>query len=196
MEIAGQAISILAALLSIVAFQIKKNKPYFIMQIVIGVCFATSYVFLGALSATLLNVVNLVRGVIMARKKGKNDKLYLIILNVLYTACGLLGILVFPMPNGINRTVFIAAVIATVLANIAGTLSYWTHDGKKIRIVQAAFVSPCWIFNNCVVGSVGGVACEIFNMISIGISFARYGINGFENEDNESQLSKVETNSK
>ncbi len=185
MQEIGQALSILGAVLSIIGFQIKKNKPYFAMQIAIGVCFALSFTFLGSLSAALLNIVNIARSTLLSNKKTAGKKPYLLMLNVMYLTIGLLGIFVFSMPSGVNRMIFIFAVIATVLGNIAGTLSYWTRDGKKIRIVQLSFVSPCWIFNNCVVGSYGGVACEVFNMISIIVSFIRYGVNGFERANGE-----------
>lgn len=185
MEITGQVLSIIGALLCILSFQIKKNKPYFITQIAAGLCFATSYIFFGALSAALLNAVNVIRCLILTSRKIKKDGIYLIILIFTYALCGLLGILVFDMPDGVNAAVFTVAVILTTLANIAATFSFWTRDGKKIRIVQASIVSPCWIFNNCVVGSIGGTLCEIFNMISIIVSFIRYGFNGFENEKND-----------
>ncbi len=185
MELAGQILGITGAILSIIGFQIKKNKPYYIVQTIIGLCFALSFVCLQSIVSALLNITNILRGAILAGGKKFRHNAYLIGLNVLYIGFGLLGIFLFPPREGVNPVIFYIATSLSVLANIAGTLSYWTRSGKNIRLVQLSIVSPCWLFNNIVVSSWGGVITEIVNMGSVIVSLIRYGINGFETAQTE-----------
>ena len=73
--------------------------------------------------------------------------------------------------------------IALILfaAQGGGTVAMWTHNGKTMRIAQLCLVSPMWIVNNIYYFSIGGILCEVFNMVSVIISFVRFGKTGYDN---------------
>ena len=62
------------------------------------------------------------------------------------------------------------------------TFILWGRNGRHIRVAQLCFVSPIWLFNNTVTGSIGGIITEVFGIVSVVISFLRYGWNGFEDD--------------
>ena len=47
-------------------------------------------------------------------------------------------------------------------------------------IAQIAMISPIWIVNNVYYGSIGGVVCELFNMLSVLVSFLRFRKSGYD----------------
>ena len=74
---------------------------------------------------------------------------------------------------------WIALILFT--AQGGGTVAMWTHNGKTMRIAQLCLVSPMWIVNNIYYFSIGGILCEVFNMVSVIISFVRFGKTGYDN---------------
>ena len=89
------------------------------------------------------------------------------------------------------QAVYIAATVLTytdifsvvaLIAQIVGTFAMWSQSGKTIRFLQLFCVSPLWLIHNIFVFSIGGVVCEVFNIVSIIVSLIRFGIKGFEKE--------------
>ena len=72
--------------------------------------------------------------------------------------------------------------IIALVAQLIGTFAMWSQNGKTIRVLQLAAVSPLWLIHNVFVFSIGGIICEVFNLGSIIVSIIRFGIDGFEKD--------------
>ena len=175
-EIVAQAFGIVGFLLAAYSFQEKNNKHFFVEQGISGFMFFLNFLLTNAVSAALFNLVNLVRGVLYAKNGKRIWKL--VLLEALYTACFVYSILPL-IGDGfeilLSGLTYVALVFMTVLM--------YRGNGKHIRYAQFALSSPAWIVHNIFHFSLGGILCEVFNMLSIVISFIRYGRNGFEGAD-------------
>lgn len=171
-EIIAQIIGIMAAAVSIISYQCKNNKALYILQGLSGLLFALNFLLLGAVTAAYMNIINLFRGTLFSFGK----KLHKLPVSIALIA----GYIVVTI---ITYEDFLSIVI--LLAVICGTLSMATRNGKTIRIVQFAICSPSWLVHNIIKFSIGGIITEVFSMLSIIISFLRYGKNGFEKQDDD-----------
>lgn len=166
----AQAFGIIGMALSIVSFQCRKNKIFFIMQAASGACFAINFLLLGSTTAAFLNFINIFRGWAFGFAPKKLRTPFAILTGVLYvvstvlTYDGLLSLLV-------------------LAAQLVGTTVMWTDSGTVIRVAQLAFVSPAWLTHNIICGSLGAILCEIFAITSTVISLIRFGKKGFASAD-------------
>lgn len=155
------------------SFQCKKNRYFFLMQGLGSLMFFVNFLLIGAYAGAFFNLTNLVRGLLYSKDTKKLWKLILI--EFLYTlSFAFSAYLVW----GDWFSVFIAALPYITLL-IMSVLMY-NENGKHIRYFQFALMSPSWIVHNIFNFSLGGILCESFNMISVIISFVRYGKEGFE----------------
>ncbi len=172
-EIIAQCFGILGLILAVLSYQEKNNKRYFIEQGLTGLMFFINFILIGAFSAALFNITNLLRGVMLVKKKRKLCDL--IFLEILYTAC--FGFSVYLI---INKPFQIFLSALTYLSILVMSVVMWKGDGKNIRYCQLFISSPAWIIHNIFNFSLGGILCEVFMMISVVVSFIRFGKNGFE----------------
>ena len=169
MNTIAQIISMLGTGAAFVSFQLKENKKFFIMQALSGLMFALSFLLLGAPTGSVLNLINIYRGAVMAGGKKLHKLPILVSIQVIY----------------IVATIFTYSNIFSLIALIAqliGTFAMWSQNGKTIRILQLFCVSPLWLVHNIFVFSIGGIVCEVFNIGSIIISLIRFGKSGFEKQ--------------
>ena len=167
-EIICQAIGIIAAIISLISYQFKKNKSYLILQAAASAIFTIQFGMLNAWAAMLLNGICFLRAIVFAfvKFKNKNSNLIVcIIISLLNISCALIAALVF------KELWYIALIIG--LAQVAGTIAIYTDNPKVIRWVQLCFVSPCWLFNNIFYLSIGGIITESCNIVSVIISLIR-----------------------
>ena len=61
-------------------------------------------------------------------------------------------------------------------ASVATTLTNWSRNGRIIRLNRLCFASPAWIIYDIIIGSLSGIACEVFSIGSVLISIWRYGM--------------------
>ncbi len=177
LEITAQAIGIIAFIFNALSYQAKKNKYLYIMQGISGSLFTVNFLLLGDYTASALNAIGIFRGAALAAgKKWSNLWVYLAIQVAFLTA----GILTF---NG-----WLSAAIT--LAQLICTTTLWSRNGKLIRVVQFCILSPIWLTNNIFAGSLGGITAEIVAMISILVSFLRFGWNGMDVESKKEQSPK------
>lgn len=173
LEIVAQGFGILGLLLAALSFQEKNNKRFFVEQGLSGMMFFLNFLLIGAVSAALFNLVNLLRGVLFSKDGWRGIKA--ILLEALYTACFIYSLI----PNlHVPFQIFLSTI--TFIALTAMTFFMWRGNGKHIRVLQFCYVSPAWLVHNIFNFSLGGILCEAFNMLSVVISFIRYGKNGFE----------------
>lgn len=172
-ELIGQLIGIAGMIIAVLSFQMKKSSRYCIMQGISGASFALSFFILGAPAGAILNAVNILRGFAFGMAPEKSRKPFFVILLVMYTAASVLTLdLTSPL-------YLIAASILVGIAQLAGTVVMYISDGRLIRIVQNAYISPAWMFYNICNVSIGGILCEAFNIISSFVSLFRFRKTGF-----------------
>lgn len=75
--------------------------------------------------------------------------------------------------------------VVTTLIQLIETCALMTRNGRIIRMAQVCVISPVWLVNNFLTGSIGGVVTEVFGIGSVILSFLRYGMNGFEQESDK-----------
>lgn len=165
--IVAQAVGIVAMLFNILSFQCKRNERLLLMLGAGSLLFSTNFMLLGAYASAGFNIVHIFRSVFVIGKKTHNNIMFALI-------CGLyIAVAVFAFDNWWT--------IILLCAQIAPTYALWYKDGATIRKVQTLFVSPVWLINNIFMAfSIGGIVCEVFSIMSVVISFIRYGKDGFE----------------
>lgn len=172
-EIIAQFFGLLGLIFSALSYQEKNNKRFFIEQGLSGLMFFMNFILIGAISAALFNLANLVRGVLFSKKDKKRWKLITVI--GLHSAC-----LIFALSKIFNDPFQIFLSVLTFLTIGLMTVLMWRGNGKHIRYGQFFASSPSWIIHNLFNFSLGGILCEVFMMMSVIISFIRYGKDGFE----------------
>ena len=178
MDIIAQILSIVSCAGIILSFQLKNNRHLFLVQTFAAMGFGISYLLLGAIDGFLINAVAFTNTAVLLNKKLKK-KAILVMICAAFPIISIITVLTY---SGTWDTIKILEVIFSFLIAIAQifyTISTWKDDGKKIRTVRVFLVTPAWLGYNIVVSSIGGIICEAFNVISIIISFIRYGKDGF-----------------
>ena len=175
-EIIAQILGMFGSLLAIVSFQEKKNKRFFIEQSLSGFMFFLNFILIGAYPAAFFNLTNVVRGGLLS-KMGKNNKKVwiLVVICGLYAVCFAFSVV---MIWGEWLKIWLSAF--TFLTLELMTVLMWLGNGKHIRYGQFLLSSPSWLIHNIFIFSLGGILCESFAMLSIIISFIRFGKDGFE----------------
>jgi len=169
MQLAAQIIGLIAAAFNIYSFQMKGNKYLYLLQATGGTLFAISFFMMGSYTAATLNLICLLRGGILAAgRKWTNVYTYLLLMVTfllagIFTYDGYLSVLV-------------------TIAQLVSTTTMFSRNGKVIRIFQFFLVCPAWLYNNIVTMAVGGIITEVVSMVSILVSFLRFGLNGFEDD--------------
>lgn len=172
-EVIAQIIGILGMLAAMISYQCKTNRNYFIFQGLSGVFFSIQFIMIGAWAGLVFNAYNIVRALIYQTKKAKTLAV-IVLLETLVVAATLVSIFIFKEAWWL--------VLFTFIAQATGTLAMWTKNGKTIRVSQLAVVSPFWLLYDLLIPtpSIGGILCEVFNMISVIVSFIRFKKTGFD----------------
>ena len=178
MDVIAQILSILSCAGIILSFQLKNNRQLFLVQTFAAVGFGISYLLLGAIDGFLINAVAFTNTFILLNNKLKKKPI-LVLLCASFLIISTISALTY---NGDWGTIKILETIFSYLiaiAQIIYTIATWQDDGGKIRKMRLFFVTPAWLGYNIVIFSIGGIICEAFNVISIIVSFIRYGKDGF-----------------
>ncbi len=163
-EIATQVISFIAMALAVFSLQFRSMKAYYTIQTVAATVFTISYIMLGSYASAILNMYGVVRTAILLCDKRKCHCSQLITMVTILALCGVIAI---------SLDGWIA--LLPLVAQLGSTVGMWTRNGGKMRLLQLTVSSPFWLINNVIVRSGGGIACEIFNVLSVLISIRRYG---------------------
>lgn len=164
-----QTIGIIGGIVCIISFQIKNNKTFLIFQLVSTLLFVVQFGLLKAWSGMLLNIVGAFRAIFFAFKNEKKIKLNFVIgifFCLACSSCAVIAVCCF------KELWYISLIIG--LAQVVGTIAIMTNDPIKIRILQLAIVSPCWLFNNIFYFSIGGIVTECCNIISTIVALIRF----------------------
>ena len=164
-EFIAQGIGIIAAAISISSFQFKNNKTLFILRAIASILFALNYFLIGAMTAAILNAINILCMVLMVYGERHRYIAIPIFLSLLYTVA-----VIFTYEGILS--------ILLLIAQLACVISLWTIDGLKIRLAQLFIASPIWLINNIIVFTIGGIITEVFAIVSVIVSILRFGFKG------------------
>ncbi len=171
-QLAGQILSVIGMILTVLSFQLKSKKQILMMQSAGSIFFLSSFILLESLSAVYLNVIFLIRNIIFyfrADQKWARHQIWLYVLLIAVTVAGLLG----------YKTLW---DILPIIGSIFGTVAAYMDNENMFRILKLGD-SPCWLIYNASVPSVGGLVCEAINIVSIILGLIRYRKDGFSKKE-------------
>lgn len=167
-QIGIQAIGLMGTVLFFLSYQCQRNRDLFRVQFLSYLFYTTHLILLGALTGGVSYILNGVRSFCLGSKMefARSRKMCgilcaLQLLTLLFTWSGWLSCL-------------------PVAANIAATVGGYTHNARKIRMVNLCVNSPLWILYDVMVGSWAGVLDELVSDGSVLLSILRYGWAGLE----------------
>lgn len=174
MELIAQIFGIIGMIFNIIVFQQKRQDRVLIFQFFAAVSFALNYLLLGAVIGGLLNIVGAFRAVVFyfKDKTKANSVMWLIVFIVAFASSYPLTFTVFGTQPTVKN--FIIELLP-VLAMIIATVSLRLGSAKAVRLFGLTS-SPMWLVYNCFSGSIGAVASEILNLISIVVGIIRLDI--------------------
>lgn len=172
-QIIAQGFGIIGMILAIVSFQCKRNSILFFTQAASGLMFSVNFIMIGVIGAALCNAVNVIRGLLFSKSDCVVWKLIVVL--SLYATCMIISL--YTVWGNAFQTLL---AMLPIIVSFVFTVAMWTGNGTTIRKMQFFLSSPLWLLHNCFNFSLGGIICESFNMLSVLISFIRYGKDGFE----------------
>ncbi len=158
----GQIFGLIAVLLGFLSFQMKEQKPLLIVQTATSLAFVIHYLFIGAYSGMLVNVLGIFRNLAYYHRdkplfSGKKCPIFFAVL------IGLSGLLSW-------QGYYSLFVILGVGIN---TLCLAFTDTQKTR-ASILVSSPLVLVYDLFVGSIGGVVYESVVIVSSIIGIVRY----------------------
>ena len=164
-DVLFQGIGFIGVFLFVLSYQFKSNRMLLICQISGSCMFILQFVLLGAYIGAVNLIITLVRNLlVMNRERFSWARSWWLCAGLIGT--GLVFLVLFwngPMS------------VLPFMALAGSTLGYWTGSAQYIRLSNLICASPCWLSYDLLVGSWGGVACEIITVVSALISIYRYG---------------------
>ncbi len=176
MEIVAQAFGIVGMIFNLLVFQQRTHKGVLICQFFAAATFAANYLMLGAFVGGILNLVGAFRALVFffKEKTKANSVVWLIIFILAFSASYPLTFFVFGTePTTKNFIIELLPVVAMIII----TVSLRLGSAKAVRFL-GLFSSPMWLVYNAFSGSIGAIASEILNLISMIVGIIRLDLKG------------------
>jgi len=153
----------------VAAFQCKKNRGIAVWTMLGALLYIVHYFMLGALSGSISLLISMFSSFVVACaghpwadwKDWPKAFAAAYILSTVFTWQGPLSLL-------------------PCVISIAKSWVCFLGNGKYIRLTWVCLISPGWLTYNFITGSWSGVVCELFILVSIIISLARYGLKALD----------------
>ena len=164
-QIIIQIIGFAALAAFIASYQIKSIKWLYAMQLAGSALFCLQFILLGAFSGCIGLVVNIIRNAML----------------IYYVQCKWIRWRGWPVIISIvSALLFIITwhglpSILPLIAAVTSTFAYWSNNPFIIRITNLTCASPCWLVYDIIYFSLGGIISESLSMVSIIVSFVRFG---------------------
>lgn len=151
------------------SFQCRAARKLFFMQMLSFFCFIAQFLLLGAYTGAITLSIGVCRNYLLSNegKPWADWKGW---------PCIIIAAYMLSCYATWESWLSLLPSAAIILSTLAG----WTHNGKIIRLVGCGINSPLWIIYDFCVNSWGGVIGESISMLSIFISFYRYGMKGLD----------------
>lgn len=163
-DVLVQGLGVLGIAASVIAFQCKKHKSIMIFRTANESFFAIQYGLLGAFTGMAMNIIGSIRNLIFARlvEKCKSTIPLRFVFSAVFVAFA-----IFTW-DGVKS-------ILVGVAKVVSTFAYGSSDTGVVRVLVLATTLTWWVYN-LLVGSIAGVICETFTIVSIVVSLFRYGL--------------------
>lgn len=154
------------------SYQCKDSKRLFFMQMLSNIAYILHFFMLGALSGSLNLLISLIRNFVLINSKNAwaRNSYWLWLFVGLH-----LIVTLFTWQNLFS--------LLPCVGMIAIAVSSWTRNGKKIRIANLFINSPSWLIYDIYMRSYAGILCEVLILISVIVSFFRYGMKALDQAD-------------
>lgn len=178
MELTAQIFGIVGMICNIIVFQQKTHKKVLIWQFFAALTFCLNYLLLGAVVGGMLNLIGALRSVVFyfKEKTHADSVAWLVLFIVAFASSYPLTFLVFDTECTLKSFIIEALPI---IAMIIATVSLRLGSARAVRFL-GLFSSPLWLIYNCFSGSIGAIASEILNLISIIVGIIRIDLRGKE----------------
>jgi hypothetical protein len=179
-EIVAQGIGIVAMTINILSFQQKEQRNIIFMQIFGSALFAVNMFMLGAVAGGIMNLIGAFRAIVYSNKKTfRADSKWWI---VGFTfVCMVFYVLTFTTfgkePTAVNCVVEFLPMISMFVTNIG----FACKDAKTVRKLSLVSCPP-WLAYNIFNFVIGGMICDVLNMVSIIIGMLRHDIRRKNND--------------
>ncbi len=173
-EIVAQGIGIVAMSINILSFQQKEQRNIIFMQIFGSALFSVNMFMLNAVAGGIMNLIGAFRAVVYSNKKKfrADSKWWIVGFTCLCMIFYALTFIVFgkdPTPK--NLVIEFLPMISMFVTNIG----FACKDGKMVRLLGLISCPP-WLIYNMVNFVIGGMICDVLNMVSIIIGMIRHDI--------------------
>ena len=164
MDICIQIIGGFGILASIVSFQCKKHGTILFFRILNEFIFAIQYFLLGAYTGAVVNLIGCVRNYVFIRQISKSKKTTALIVafSIIFVIFGLAS---WEGPKS----------LLIIGAKILSTIAYGNKNTSVVRGIIFT-TGTSWLIYNYSVGSIAGVLCEAFTLISLITGIVRLDI--------------------
>ncbi len=156
-----QGLGVLGIICSTVSFQFKGHRMTMIFRTLNEMFFGVQYIFLGAYTGSAMNFIGSARNIAFAElvKRNRSTLVPRILFSVIFA-------------------VFIAFTWAgpkSLLSGLAKIVSTFIYGNKNTTVIRIGIFFTCsmWLVYNIFVGSIAGVICEAFALISIIVGMFR-----------------------
>lgn len=168
MEWFAQIMGFLAMATIFVSFQVKNPRGTLVVMGTANVLFAIHFGLLGAVTGSLLNVMNVIRSlaILYTDPKKQSGKIIMHCYSWLYTIAPFGFLLIPGVSVGIPD--FILGAIMTFAC-----YCLWTQRSGPIRLSQLCVISPGWMWYNILAHSLPGILTETMNMLSVILFYLR-----------------------
>ncbi len=168
-----QGIGFAAVALFIFSYQIRSNRWLFLLQLLGSALFCLQFFLLDAISGCLSLAVNILRNALMMKY---NDWGWVRRKWCPAAVAALFTIVLYITWNG-------PVSLLAFTASVTSTFAYWSDSPRRIRMVNLVCASPCWLVYDVIVHSFGGIVSESITILSILVSFVRFGWKGLERKE-------------
>lgn len=172
--VVAQAFGLFGMAMNSLSYQGKKQRTVILAQLFGSLFFAVNMFMLGAVIGGLFNVIGIFRALVYSNKKIRNVRFW----NGVFAGLYLLSyVAVFTVFGKAVTPGNLLLEILPLIAMMATTISFSKASAAWIR--KLAFVSsPCWLIYNCINGSIGGILCEVFSLVSALVAMIRLDSKG------------------
>ena len=172
--IVAQFLSYVGMALAVISMQFKSMRVFYTIQTVAAGIFVISYIMLGAYASAILNAWGIFASLLLLIDKRTRATVQLVVLFVALALCG-----------GLSVWLDGTRAVLPLIAQIGAAIGMWSRNPAKLRLLRLTLASPLWLINNILVRSGGGIACEVFYILSVLISIWRYGWKTLQQDDGE-----------
>lgn len=155
--IAGQAVSLVALALCVVAFASKRDDRLLVILIFANVAFALHFVLFESWVAAGITALIVLRIILVRRYKGS-----WLMASLLLAASLAMAMLTWQRPLD----------ILPLIAAVLGTIGMFILQGIPMRLLLAG-AALAWTLNNLLIGSIGGTLAEALILITNLVTIAR-----------------------